>query len=77
MNQVLVPFAIGTGFYAVGIMYWLGWLTVSTSHLIVAATGIGYATVGTLSLLRMDYNNALIWLGYSIGQVGLYRNIPK
>lgn len=77
MSPTLTPFAIGTGFYAVGIMYWLGLVTVSTSHLIVASTGIGYATVGTLSLLRMDINNAFIWLGYAAAQIGLYRSIPE
>ena len=77
MNPTLLPFAIGSGFYAVGIMYWLGLISVSTSHLIVASTGIGYATVGTLSLLRMDINNAFIWLGYAAAQIGLYRSIPE
>lgn len=77
MNPTIAPFAIGSGFYAVGIMYWLGLITVSTSHLIVASTGIGYATVGTLSLLRLDVNNAFIWLGYAAAQIGLYRSIPE
>lgn len=77
MNPVLVPFAIGSGFYAIGALSLFGLISVSTSHLIVASTGIGYATVGTLSAIRLDWNNAAIWLGYAFAQVGLYRNIPE
>lgn len=71
------PFAIGTAFYAIGILYYFGLVTVSTAHLIVASTGIGYATVGALALMRMDMNNAFIWLGYAFAQIGLYRSIAE
>ena len=77
MNAAATPFAIGTAFYGVGVLYLFGLIGVSTAHLIVASTGIGYATVGTLSLLRWDLNNALIWIGYALAQIGLYRNIPE
>lgn len=72
-----VPFAIGSGFYAIGLMEFFGLISISTAHMIVAATGIGYATVGTLSLLKMDINNTFIWLGYAFAQIGLYRSIPN
>lgn len=48
----------------------------SVEHVIVAATGLGYATVGTLRLAKGDINNGLIWVGYALAQIGLYRNIP-
>lgn len=44
--------------------------------MIVAATGFGYATVGILRLTKGDINNGLIWCGYALAQIGLYRNIP-
>ena len=47
----------------------------SIEHWIVGATGLGYAIVGLLQLSKGSYSNALIWLGYSIGQIGLWMNI--
>lgn len=48
----------------------------SVEHLIVGATGVGYFIVGILRLTKGDFNNGLIWCGYAIAQVGLWRNIP-
>jgi hypothetical protein len=43
--------------------------------IIVGATGIGYAVVGTLQALKGEYSNASVWWGYSIAQVGLFLNL--
>ena len=53
----------------------VGELEVSVEHLIVGATGVGYFIVGVLQLSKGAYSNAIIWLGYSIGQIGLWMNI--
>ena len=45
-------------------------------HYIVGATGVGYAIVGVLRLSKGDINNGLIWIGYALAQIGLWRNIP-
>ena len=42
---------------------------------IVAATGIGYLIVGVLQAGKGEISNALIWLGYSAAQIGLWMNI--
>jgi hypothetical protein len=42
---------------------------------IVAATGIGYLVVGVLQAGKGEVSNALIWLGYSAAQIGLWMNI--
>jgi hypothetical protein len=42
---------------------------------IVAATGIGYLITGLLQLQKGAYSNAIIWIGYAIGQTGLFLNI--
>jgi len=42
---------------------------------IVAATGIGYLITGLLQLQKGAYANAIIWIGYAIGQTGLFLNI--
>ena len=39
---------------------------------IVGATGIGYLMVGVLQLRKGSIPNAMIWLGYSFAQVGLW-----
>jgi hypothetical protein len=39
---------------------------------IIAATGIGYLMVGILQLRKGSIPNAMIWLGYSFAQVGLW-----
>jgi len=42
---------------------------------IVAATGVGYLITGLLQLQKGAYANAIIWIGYAIGQTGLFLNI--
>ena len=44
-------------------------------QVIVAATGIGYLIVGVLQAGKGEIANALIWLGYSAAQIGLWMNI--
>jgi len=39
---------------------------------IIAATGMGYLMVGVLQLRKGSIPNAMIWLGYSFAQVGLW-----
>ena len=41
-------------------------------QLIVGATGIGYLIVGVLQLTKGSIPNAMIWIGYSFAQVGLW-----
>jgi hypothetical protein len=39
---------------------------------IIAATGLGYLMVGVLQLRKGSIPNAMIWLGYSFAQIGLW-----
>jgi len=39
---------------------------------IIATTGLGYLMVGILQLRKGSIPNAMIWLGYSFAQVGLW-----
>jgi hypothetical protein len=39
---------------------------------IVGATGIGYLITGILQFNKGAKANALIWIGYAIGQTGLW-----
>ena len=43
--------------------------------LIVAMTGIGYLIVGLMQLKKGAPANAVIWIGYAIGQTGLWLNL--
>ena len=43
--------------------------------IIVAATGLGYLVVGLAQYFKGSPSNALIWLGYSAAQVGLWLNL--
>jgi len=42
---------------------------------IVGATGIGYLITGILQLQKGATANALIWIGYSAAQIGLWINL--
>jgi len=42
---------------------------------IVAATGFGYLITGILQLQKGAYANAIIWVGYAIGQTGLWMTL--
>lgn len=46
-----------------------------TEMIIVGATGIGYAIVGTLQGLKGEYSNAAVWYGYAVAQCGLFLNL--
>jgi hypothetical protein len=48
---------------------------INTEQLIVGATGVGYLIVGVLQSLKGETANALIWLGYSAAQIGLWLNL--
>jgi hypothetical protein len=39
---------------------------------IVGATGVGYLIVGLLQLKKGAIPNAMIWVGYSFAQIGLW-----
>ena len=47
----------------------------SIEHYIVGATGIGYAIVGLLRWSKGDIDNGLVWTGYALAQIGLWRLI--
>jgi hypothetical protein len=47
----------------------------SMEQYIVGATGIGYFLVGMAQLGKGDGSNAMIWLGYSFSQIGLWLNL--
>ena len=49
---------------------------VSVEHWIVGATGFGYATVSILRFSKGDFNNGMVWGGYALAQIGLWRLIP-
>ena len=42
---------------------------------IVAATGLGYLVVGLLQLQKGATANSVIWIGYAIGQTGLWMTL--
>ena len=42
---------------------------------IVGATGIGYLITGLLQYNKGANANAIIWIGYAIGQTGLWMNL--
>ncbi len=47
----------------------------STEHIIVALTGLGYLIVGVLQWGKGEVANGMIWTGYAFAQVGLWLNI--
>ena len=42
---------------------------------IVAATGLGYLVVGLAQYFKGSTSNGLIWIGYSLAQIGLWINL--
>mgnify|MGYP003351965099 FL=1 len=44
-------------------------------HIIVGCTGVGYAIVGALRFFKGDIDNGLVWTGYALAQIGLWRLI--
>ena len=51
------------------------WGTVMVEMLIVGTIGIGYAVVGTLQWLKGDMGAGIMWIGYSLAQIGLFMNL--
>lgn len=47
----------------------------SLEHYIVGLTGLGYFVVGILQLTKGSIPNAMIWIGYSFAQIGLWINL--
>jgi len=47
----------------------------TVEHWIVGATGCGYAIVGLLRWSKGDVDNGLVWTGYALAQIGLWRLI--
>ena len=42
---------------------------------IVGATGLGYLIVGLLQAKKGAMANSVVWIGYAIGQTGLWMNL--
>lgn len=53
----------------------LGIELMTVEHWIVGATGCGYAIVGILRWTKGDVDNGLVWTGYALAQIGLWRLI--
>ena len=47
------------------------------SHYIVAIVGVGYLEVGIQQLLSQNTGAAIMWIGYSFSQIGLYMGLAK
>jgi len=50
---------------------------VTISHYIVAIVGVGYMVVGIQQLLLQNTGAAIMWMGYSFSQIGLYMGLAK
>jgi len=49
----------------------------TASHYIVAIVGVGYLFVGVQQLLKGNTGPAIMWIGYSFSQIGLYMGLAK
>lgn len=47
------------------------------SHLIVASIGVGYLVVGIQQWMKGNTGSAIMWIGYSFSQIGLYMGLAK
>jgi len=47
------------------------------SHYIVAVVGVGYLVVGIQQMLLNNMGAAIMWIGYSFSQIGLYMGLAK
>jgi hypothetical protein len=50
-------------------------MNIGIDHLIVGATGVGYAIVGFMQWGKGATGNGLMWLGYAFAQIGLWINL--
>jgi len=49
----------------------------TVSHYIVSLVGIGYLIVGIQQLWLQNTGAAIMWIGYSFSQIGLYMGLAK
>jgi len=49
----------------------------TASHLIVAVVGVGYLFVGIQQWMKGNTGPAIMWIGYSFSQIGLYMGLAK
>lgn len=49
----------------------------TASHLIVAVVGVGYLVVGIQQWMKGNTGPAIMWIGYSFSQIGLYMGLAK
>lgn len=47
----------------------------SISHYIVSIVGIGYLVVGIQQYLKGNIGSGIMWIGYAIGQIGLFMGL--
>ena len=47
----------------------------TTEHIIVATTGVGYLIVGVMQWFKGAPAHGMIWTGYAFAQVGLWMNL--
>ena len=49
----------------------------TASHLIVAVVGVGYLVVGIQQWMKGNTGPAIMWIGYSFSQIGLFMGLAK
>lgn len=49
----------------------------SVSHYIVSIVGIGYLIVGIQQYAKGNIGQGIMWVGYAIGQVGLFMGLAE
>ena len=49
----------------------------TVSHFIVAIVGLGYLVVGIQQYLKGNTGSAIMWIGYSFSQIGLFMGLVK
>lgn len=49
----------------------------TVSHLIVAVVGVGYLVVGIQQWMKGNTGPAIMWIGYSFSQIGLFMGLAK
>ena len=49
----------------------------SISHYIVSIVGVGYLIVGIQQYIKGNVGQGIMWVGYAIGQVGLFMGLVE
>ena len=49
----------------------------TVSHLIVGVVGVGYLVVGIQQWMKGNTGPAIMWIGYSFSQIGLFMGLAK